>query len=127
MSTTMSDTAATTECPDWCDTKADHEDGFDGPHTWPTIPALDGIEEDMDDDGNSSALISVHDGTIFLSAPCLTMTPEQARAAGLGLLTVAAWADGHAAAVEAVFDAGREYQRRVTARKGKAAEVIDNA
>ena len=92
MSTTMSDTAATTECPDWCDTKADHEDGFDGPHTWPTIPALDGIEEDMDDDGNSSALISVHDGTIFLSAPCLTMTPEQARAAGLGLLTVAAWA-----------------------------------
>jgi len=121
MSITMSDN--TIACPDWCDTKPDHEDGFDGPHTWPTIPALDGIEDDKDDDGNSSALISVHDGTIFLSAPCLTMTPEQARAAGLGLLTVAEWAGDQSCPVEALFDAGREYQRRVTARKA----VIDNA
>ena len=102
MSITMSDN--TTACPDWCDTKPDHEDGFDGPHTWPTIPALDGIEDDKDDDGNSSALISVHDGTIFLSAPCLTMTPEQARAAGLGLLAAASWAKDRVTARKAVID-----------------------
>jgi hypothetical protein len=107
MSTILHDNTTFTPvtCPDWCQSKPhDNPDGsYDGPHAWPAIPAIDGLKADKDDNGNSSALISVDlaepgtdDGaTIFLSAPNLTMTPEQAHTAGLALLSAASWAKDH--------------------------------
>ena len=85
----------TTDCPNWCQSKPhdDPDGGFDGPHTWPALPAT-GLGVDR------SALFNVdlaEPGTdegalIYVNAPNLTMTAAQAHEAGLALLSVASWA-----------------------------------
>jgi len=110
MSNTMSDstTVPPIACPDWCQSKPhdDPDGGFDGPHTWPAVQALAGLNDDLDDNYNSSALISVDlpepgmddEGTlIYLTAGNLTLTPKQACSVAMALLTVATWAEGHEA------------------------------
>jgi hypothetical protein len=100
-------TTATTTCPDWCQSKP-HDDnpdgGFDGPHTWPSIPALDGDDEEFDPAYDNTTLISVdyidgaeHRSVINLIASNLSLTPKQARSVALALLTVADWAEGNEA------------------------------
>jgi hypothetical protein len=105
----MTTTTTTIACPNWCQSKP-HDDpagGFDGPHTWPAVPAQDGFnddKDDKDDNYNSSALVSVdlpepgmddEGAVIYLTAGSLTLTLKQGRAVALALLTVADWAEGH--------------------------------
>jgi hypothetical protein len=109
MSTIMHDqTIPVTTCPDWCQSKP-HDDpggGFDGPHTWPAVRALGGLNDDLDDEYNSSALVSVdlpepglddERTLIYLTAGNLTLSPKQACSVAMALLTVATWAEDHEA------------------------------
>lgn len=106
MTTTATITEQTIKCPAWCESKPhdDPDGGFDGPHTGPAVQAQDGLNDDNDDNYNSSALISVdlpEPGTddegavIYLTAGNLTLSPKQARSVALALITVADWAEGH--------------------------------
>ena len=106
--TTTATTIEQTTCPDWCQSKP-HDDnpdgGFDGPHTWPAIPALGGDDPDFDPAYDNTTLISVgpemdhaeRQSVINLLASNLTLTPKQARSVALALLTVADWTDDQAA------------------------------
>jgi len=135
MTTADSTTIPATTCPDWCQSKphGDPDDGFDGPHTWPAVQALDGLNDDPDDNYNSSALVSVdlpermgeEGAVIYLTAGNLTLSPKQARSVALALLTVADWTDDQSCPVEELFDAGREYQRRVTAREALTEDTTE--
>ena len=81
-------------CPDWCQTRhdGDPDGGHDGP-SWPEVPSLHG-------NGWHAVQISTgnwdeHGTVVHLEAQCLNLTPEQARTAGLALLSAASWAKDH--------------------------------
>lgn len=82
-------------CPDWCQSKhSNHPDDgcHDGP-VWPAVPSLLGagfhavqVCTGADDEYGT---------VVYLEAPGLMLTPEQARTAGLALLSAASWARDH--------------------------------
>ena len=92
MNDTMSDSTIT--CPDWCESSDKFEEHgvHDGP-AWPTIPSLMGA-------GAASVQICAgsddeYGTVVYLEASGLMLTPEQAREAGLALLSAASWAKDH--------------------------------
>ncbi len=89
MSTIMQETTPIA-CPDWCETDHgfDPEDGgHDGP-SWP-VPSL--TEDTVT---INTALDHEHSMLVYLEADC-ALTPDQAREAGLALLSAASWAKDH--------------------------------
>jgi len=95
----MTTTATTTiACPDWCTTN--HEVDPDGGHnglSWPIIrSASDNHAKSVSID---TALDDEHGVVVYLDAGLqgCTLTPEQAREAGLALLSAASWAKDHQA------------------------------
>ena len=96
MSTTMSDN--TIACPDWCETSAKrHENDPDGGHegpSWPKVPSTSGTSGT--DSVSIGTGLSDEFGTyVYIEASGLELTPEQARTAGLALLSAASWAKDH--------------------------------
>jgi hypothetical protein len=91
----MTTTDTTSACPDWCQSKPhDDPDGHDGP-SWPDVdvPSMCGT-------GGHAVEISAgawneQRTVVHLEAQSLNLTPEQARAAGLALLSAASWAKDH--------------------------------
>ncbi|HEY5180037.1 MAG TPA: hypothetical protein VIJ07_09760 [Dermatophilaceae bacterium] len=81
-------------CPDWCTTRhdIDPDGGHDGP-SWPDVASVS-------DNRAESVMIAAghndkHGVVVYLDALALALTPEQARAAGLALLSAASWAKDH--------------------------------
>jgi hypothetical protein len=95
MSNTMSDTATTTiACPDWCTTN--HEDDPEADHegpSWPKIPSM--TEGNYWSVSISAGVTLEGGGAVYLEANGIALTPEQAHAAGLALLSAASWAKDH--------------------------------
>jgi hypothetical protein len=87
----------TTVHPDWCTTR--HDVDPDGDHTgpfWPDTESLAGGGYHAVQIGTAGC--SGHGVVVTLEAQNLLLTPEQARRAGLALLSAASWARDHAAA-----------------------------
>jgi len=80
-------------CPDWCTTR--HGIEPDGAHDGPSWPDIRSVS---DNKAKSVAIAAGHldeQGVIvYLNADCV-LTPEQAREAGLALLSAASWARDH--------------------------------
>ena len=94
MTTTATTTVPPIACPDWCTTRhdGDPDAGHDGPN-WPDVPSVHGT-------GWHAVQISTgdwdeHGTVVHLEAQSLNLTPEQARTAGLALLSAASWAKDH--------------------------------
>ena len=87
----MTTTATTIACPDWCTTRhdIDPDGGHDGPG-WPDIPNV----SDTQHVSIGCGLNDEHGVTVYIEADC-TLTPDQARQAGLTLLSAASWAKDH--------------------------------
>jgi len=86
----------TIKCPDWCTTPRDvvEEPGDHQGPSWPNVPSISGSE------GVNSVSIGTgldyEDGAyVYIEATGLCLTPEQARTAGLALLSAASWAKDH--------------------------------
>jgi hypothetical protein len=90
----MTTTATTIACPDWCTTR--HDIDPDGSHDGPSWPD---ILSTSDNRVYSLSVGSGYDGAhgviVYLEADGLVLTPDQARAAGLALLSAASWAKDH--------------------------------
>ena len=96
MSTILHDstTVPPIACPDWCTTRhdIDPDGGHDGP-SWPDIPSL--TEGGYYSVSIGTALDCEDGMVVYLEAPGLALTPEQAHTAGLALLSAASWAKDH--------------------------------
>jgi len=92
--TTTATTATTIACPDWCTTRhsGDPDGGHDGP-SWPDVPSVNANR------GYSVSIAAGHNDKhgviVYLDATGLALTPDQAREAGLALLSAASWARDH--------------------------------
>lgn len=90
----MTTTATTITCPDWCETNhdIDQDGGHDGP-SWPSIPSV------SDNRAESVEIAAGHNDKhgviVYIDALALALTPDQARQAGLALLSAASWAKDH--------------------------------
>jgi hypothetical protein len=92
-------TTATTPiaCPDWCQTSAkchenDPDAGHEGPR-WPNVPSIYGTSG-TDTVSIGTGLDPKHGAYVYIEATGLELTPEQARTAGLALLSAASWGQG---------------------------------
>ena len=96
MTATMSDSTNTTH-PDWCESSSRLEDPgcHDGP-AWPKVPSTSGTEG-VRSVNIGTGLDAEYGTVVFIEAQGLMLTPEQAREAGLALLSAASWAKAHKA------------------------------
>jgi hypothetical protein len=96
MSTILHDstTVPPVTCPAWCETnhEADPDGGHNGP-SWPEIPSASGKRSEAVSIGSGHQ--DKHGVIVYLDADRLALTPEQAREAGLALLSAASWAKDH--------------------------------
>jgi len=115
MTTTDTTDRTTIACPDWCTTRPDidHDGEHDGP-SWPNVPSTSG-SEGVNSVSIGTGLDTKHGTIVYIEATGLNLTPEQARTAGLALLSAASWAKDHG---EAVVD---------TTTHCKAAELLWDA
>ena len=96
MSTILHDqTVQPITCPDWCTTRPDIDHGgeHDGP-SWPNVPSTFG-SEGVNSVSIGTGLDAEHGYIVYIEATGLNLTPEQARTAGLALLSAASWAKDH--------------------------------
>ena len=93
---TTTPTTPTTPCPAWCQTDHDGTDApelHDGP-SWPRVPATGGYFSAQVSTGTREN----GDVVVYLEAPGLVLTAEDARTAGRALLAAVSWAEHHAGA-----------------------------
>jgi hypothetical protein len=94
----MTITAIKTECPSWCKLQADHikpdgDGGHSGP-SWPEVPSMQGTWINGHYCGISISTGSTAEDAmaVYLEAPGVEMTPEQAIQAGRYLIEAGRWA-----------------------------------
>lgn len=95
MNTILHDTT-TIACPDWCTTN--HEVDPDGGHSGLSWPIIRGVSDNHAKSVSiDTALDDEHGVIVYLDAGLsgCTLTPNQAREAGLALLSAASWAKDH--------------------------------